>query len=122
MLETDFVFPHSYEVEGVPELPGTGKFGLQVLYFSEPSHRPEHNGMWLKIVPATGKSWIGVFAFLFDSPDSFSRVVSTPDPKRVCIISRSAGYIVKVEEPEIWEKIVIPVLGACEQPFQLNGG
>ncbi|HEV2399093.1 MAG TPA: hypothetical protein VGS27_19260 [Candidatus Sulfotelmatobacter sp.] len=111
MLETDFVFAHSYETEGIPELPGTGTFGIPILYFPTPSHRPEHNGTWLKITPSTGNSWIGVFKFLFESPDRFSRVLSTPDPNRVCVVSGSAGYIVKVDEPEIWEEIVIPVLG-----------
>ena len=116
MLEHDLVFPHSYEVEGLPELPGSGKFDVPVLYFPPPKNRPDHNGLWLKMVPATGKSWIGVFKFLFDSPRSFSRIVSTPDPNRVCIISGSAGYLVKVENPEIWEEVVIPVLSVLPLP------
>ena len=110
MLEIDLVFPHSYESEGLPELPGTGGFDSPVLYFPVPQNRPEHKGMWVKMVPANGKSWIGVFAFLFDSPNNFSSVVSTPEPDCVCVISGSAGYIVKVEKPEIWVKIAIPVL------------
>jgi hypothetical protein len=116
MLEHDLVFPHSYEVQGLPELPGSGKFDVPVLYFPPPKNRPDHNGLWLKMVPATGKSWIGVFKFLFDSPSSFSRVVSTPDPNRVCIVSGSAGYLVKVENPESWEEVVIPVLSVLSLP------
>ena len=42
--------------------------------------------------------------------NTFSRVVSTPDPDCVCVISGSAGYTVKVDKPEMWETIVIPVL------------
>ena len=116
MLEHDLVFPHSYEVEALPELPGSGRFDVPVLHFPPPKNRPDHNGLWLKMVPAAGKSWIGVFAFLFDSPKSFSRVVSTPDPNSVCVISGSAGYVVKVENPEIWEKVVIPVLSVVPLP------
>jgi hypothetical protein len=116
MFEHDLVFPHSYEVEGLPELPGSGGFDVAVHYFPPPKNRPDHNGLWLKVVPATGKSWIGVFAFLFESPGSFSRVVSTPDPDRVCIISGSGGYLVKVGNPEIWEKVVIPVLNVLSLP------
>jgi hypothetical protein len=116
MLGIDWVFPHSYEAEGLPELPGTGTFDVPVLYFPVPQNRPEHNGLWLRMVPATGKPWIGVFAFLFDSPHNFSRVVSTPNADCVCVISGSAGYIVKVEKPEIWEKIVIPVLSVRSLP------
>lgn len=99
MLQTDFVFPHSYEIEGVPGVPSTGQFDVPVHYIPRPSNRREHNGLWLKVVPDTGNFWIGVFAFLFDSPHNFSRVVSTPDPNRVCVISGSAGYLVSVEKP-----------------------
>ena len=47
---------------------------------------------------------------------SFSRIVSTPEPNRVCIISGSAGYLVNVENPEIWEEVVIPVLSVLLLP------
>jgi hypothetical protein len=116
MLEIDLAFPHSYEIEELPEFPGTGRFDVPMFYFPRPKDRPEHNGLWVKMVPANGKSWIGVFAFLFDSPKNVSRVVSTPDPDCVCVISGSSGYIVKVEKPEIWVKIVIPVLSVRSLP------
>lgn len=48
MPEYDLVFPHSYEVEGPPELPGSGTFDVPVLYFPPPKNRPDHNGLWLK--------------------------------------------------------------------------
>jgi hypothetical protein len=116
IMETDFVFPHSYKIEALPDLPGTGKFDVPVLYFPEPTNRPEHNGLWLWITPLVGQPWIGVFAFLFDSPHNFSRVLSTPDPDCVCVVSGSAGYIVRVDSPEIWEEIVIPVLTVTSLP------
>ncbi len=116
MLEHDFVFPHSYEVEGLPELPGSGGFDVPAHYFPPPKNRPDHNGLWLKVVPATGKPWIGVFRFLFDSPHSFSCIVSTPDSERVCVISGSAGYLVNVENPKVSEEVVIPVLNVLSLP------
>jgi hypothetical protein len=82
-----------------------------VLYFPRPTNRPEHNGLWVKVIPGAGQPWIGVFAFLFEAPDAFSQIISAPDPGRVCVIAGTAGYIVKVDEPAIWEEIVIPVLG-----------
>jgi len=36
MLEFDFTFPHSYEVEEVRHWPGTGVFSIPVIYFSPP--------------------------------------------------------------------------------------
>jgi hypothetical protein len=110
MLEIDLSTPHSYKIEELSELPGTGGLNIPLLYIPQPKSRPEHNGLWLKLTPATGKSWVGVFAFLFESPRSFSRVVSTLDADFVCVISRCAGYIVKVNEPGIWERIAVPVL------------
>ena len=108
MLEFDLSFPHSYKVEALGELPGTGKLAYPVIFFPPPEHRPEHNGLWLKVTAASGRTWVGVFAF---SVSNFSRVLSSPDSSRVCVVAKGSAYIVKVDEPEIWEQIpVIPVL------------
>jgi hypothetical protein len=111
MLKIDLALPHSYEIEELPELPGTGTFDVPLLYFPRPKGRPEHDGLWLKIRTATGRSWIGVFAFGYQSPPAFSRVVSSLDPNRVCVISRGGAYLVKTDEPESWEQVpIVPVL------------
>jgi hypothetical protein len=111
MLELDLALPHSYEVEELAELPGTGKFAVPLIFFPSPKNRPEHDGLWLKVKPANGRGWIGVFAFGYSSPPAFSRVLSSLDPNRVCVISNGAAYIVKADEPEVWEQIpVTPVL------------
>lgn len=112
MLEIDLAIPHSYAVEEFDEFPGNGNFPFPVLYIPTPKTRPEHTGLWLKITPSTGKSWIGVFAFGYNSPPAFSRVISALDPNRVCVISNGAAYIVKADEPAVWEQIpTFPVLG-----------
>lgn len=111
MLEIDLALPHSYAVEELGELPGTGNLAAPLLYIPQPKTRPEHDGLWLKITAASGKAWIGVFAFGYDSPPAFSRVVSTHDSNRVCVISNGAAYIVKADEPAVWEEIpLLPVL------------
>jgi hypothetical protein len=117
MVEMDMALPHSYAVEEFGEFPGTGVFPFPVIYIPPPKTRPEHNGLWLKITPATGKSWIGVFAFGYNSPPAFCRVVSTLDPNRACIVSNGAAYIVKADEPELWEQIpILPVLDVRTLP------
>jgi hypothetical protein len=111
MLEFDLTFPHSYEVEEIGELPGTGKFNVPLIYFPPPGTRGEHDGLWLRIKADTGKAWVGVFAYGYTSPPAYSRVFSSPDPKRVCVLSRGSAYMVNADEPETWEKIpVFPVL------------
>jgi hypothetical protein len=105
-MQSDRTFPQSYEVEELPELPGSGKFDVPVFYFPRPTKtRPEHDGVWLKIRAASGKPWVGVFDFGYREPPAISRVVSTPNPDRVCVISSGAAYIVKGEDPETWEQI-----------------
>ena len=111
MLDIDLTLAHSYEVEELRELPGTGKFGVRVIYFPSPKTRPEHDGLLLKFRPATGLAWVGVFKFGYQSPPAFSRVITSPDPNQVCVLSKGAAYIVKVDDPEIWEEIpLMPVL------------
>jgi hypothetical protein len=119
MLEIDFTFPHAYEVEEVRELPGTGKLNVPVIFFPPPVNRPEHDGLWLTVRAANGRKWIGVFKFGYSAPPAFSRVVSSPDPNRVCVLSEGAAYLVKADEPEAWERVpVIPVLDVRSVPEQ----
>jgi hypothetical protein len=111
MLEFDFVFPHSYEVEELREWPGTGVFSIPVIYYPPPKSRPEHNGLWLKVKARSGKAWIGVFAFGYHSPPAISRVLSSPDAGKVCVVSKGSAYVVNAEQPEAWHEIpVTPVL------------
>jgi hypothetical protein len=111
MFNIDLTFAHSYEVEELHELPGNGQLGSRVIYFPLPKTRPEHDGLWLKFQSASGPTWIGVFKFGYQSPPAISRVVSSSDPNRVCVVSKGAAYIVKVDNPEIWEEIpLMPVL------------
>ena len=117
MLELDLTLPHSYEVEELSELPGTGKFAVPLIFFPQLKNRPEHDGLWLKVKPANGRGWIGVFAFGYSSPPAFSRVLSTFDSNRMCVISSGAAYVVTADEPRIWEQIpMTPVLDVRPVP------
>jgi hypothetical protein len=116
MLEIDLSFPYSYEIQEIGEFPGTGKFRDPVIYFSPPAESRE-GGLWLKVKPESGKSWIGVFRFGYSSPPAFSRVVSSPDPDRLCVLANGAAYVVKSNDPERWEQIpIIPVLDVRQLP------
>jgi hypothetical protein len=111
MLEFDFTFPHSYEVEQVREWPGSGSFSVPVIYFPPPKARAEHDGLWLMAKAKSGKTWIGVFSFGYTSPPAFSRVISSPNPESVCVVSHGSAYIVNAEKPDVWEQVpILPVL------------
>jgi hypothetical protein len=117
MLEIDLALPHSYEVQELGELPGTGKFAVPVIFYPPPKSRSEHDGLWLKVSDAKGRAWIGVFAFGYSSPPAFSRIVSSPDPNCVCVISNGGAYLVKADEPKVWEQIPLnPVLDVRSIP------
>jgi hypothetical protein len=107
MIDIDLEFPHSYEIEEIPELHGTGVFNAQVHYFPRTNTRPEHDGIWLLIRPATGQPWVGVFGFGEGSSPFISRVVSTPDKDRVCVISSGSAFVVKAAEPDKWEQLAV---------------
>jgi hypothetical protein len=116
MLEIGLSFPHSYEIQEIGEFPGTGKFRDPVIYFPPPAES-RMGGLWLQVKPASGKSWIGVFRFGYSSPPAFSRVVSSPDPDRLCVLANGAAYVVKSNDPERWEQIpIIPVLDVRQLP------
>ena len=86
MPKFEFAVPHNYAVEEFGEVPGTGTLKEPLIYF--PPGRPEHNSEWLKVKAKSGKTWVGVFAF---GPGSRTAVISTPEPNRVCVISKRRG-------------------------------
>ena len=110
-VDFDFSFPCSYEAEELLEFPGTGVFHSPVVHFPR-TDKPNGSGLWLKVKARSGKTWIGVFSRGYNVPPAFSRVLGSPLPDRVCVIADGNGYIVDVENPEVWEQIpVMPVLG-----------
>lgn len=117
MVDCDFSFPHSWEVHDVPEFPGAGEPTLPMHYFPPPTTRPEHNGLWIKVQPESGREWIGVFAYGYDSPSVISKVFSTPDPHRICVIARGKAYSVDARDPGDWFLLpVFPVVDARSLP------
>ena len=103
MFDIDLTFQHLYEVEEISELPGDGRFNVPVHFFPGSKTRPEHDGLWTMIRPTNAPSWVGVFGFAFESAPALSRVVSLPNPNRLCVISKGAGYFVDVRNPATWE-------------------
>ena len=115
MIPLDLAFAHHYEIAEPPELPGAGPWSTPVHYFPPAKARSEHHGHWLKVIPASGNSWLGVFSG--DAGLSFSRVLSTPNPDQFCVVVEGAAYLVFAEAPSRWERFdLFPVTGACAIP------
>jgi hypothetical protein len=110
-------FPHNYDIHECPELPGSGPFNAPVCYFPKLGSRPEHDGVWIEICPSGGSPWLGVFGFSGLMTPGFSKVLSTPDPSRVCVISGGGGYFVKADNPAEWSQIPwLPITEARAVP------
>lgn len=117
MLDFDWTFPHSYEVEELREIPASGAFNVPVFYIPTPKGRPEHDGLWLNFRAANGKTWLGIFAFGYTSPPAFSRVVGSPNRDQAYVIANGSGFLVRPDNPEDWEQIPIaPVFEARSIP------
>lgn len=63
------------------------------------------DGLLVRVTPADGAPWLGMFAFGNVKGDGVSRVLAMPDPERLCVVSRGAGYLVSVRDPSVWEEV-----------------
>jgi len=117
MFESDLSFSHSYQLTEPPELPGSGGSDLALYYYPPPLGRPEHDGLWVRCCPQSGEDWIGVFAGEYGSPPAISKILSTPDPNRMCVISGGRGYVINSSKPTQWETIpIFPITYASSAP------
>lgn len=105
VFEIDLAFPHLYELSEPPELPGSGVSGLSQYYYPPPKGRTERDGLWIRCRPRAGKDWVGVFGDEYGTPPAISKVLSTPDPDRVCVISGGRGYVVNSSKPTEWRTV-----------------
>jgi hypothetical protein len=112
MIPLDLAFARNYEIAEPPELPGAGLGSIPVHYFPLPGARSERDGEWIKVIPASGNAWVGVFCG--EGSYTFSRALSTPNPDQLCVVSGGAAYVVKAGSPERWQRLdFFPVTGAC---------
>jgi hypothetical protein len=52
-----------------------------------------------------------MFAFGKFGKAGVSRVLSTPDPDKICVVANGAGYVVSASDPYTWEAVrVTPIM------------
>jgi hypothetical protein len=98
----DTTFPHTYECERVTETP---RVAHRHYYFPGASTEGGRDGILLQVRPAHGQAWLGTFEFGQVSPQGVSGIFTTPDPQRMCVVSKGAGYFVSTTTPTEWEAI-----------------
>jgi hypothetical protein len=99
----DTTFAHSYKCEQLNETPGVG--ALPHYYYPGASTQGGHDGLLVEVRPEHGQPWLGTFAFGQVTPKGVSRILTTPDSQRLCIVSKGEGYFVSATTPTAWEAV-----------------
>ncbi|MCI0627889.1 MAG: hypothetical protein L0387_40605 [Acidobacteria bacterium] len=108
-------FSCTYEVEVLPELPGSSGL-IEEYYFSPESRGGGEYGLLLKVTPAGKPPWLGCF-MRGDLPSGSSGVYGSPDPNGLCVVLAGQGYAVPVADPRMWKEIPCsPIRHACSVP------
>ena len=104
----DFTFPHRFACEVLDELPGA-PVARQIAF---PGDKPGgQDGVIVHVRPESADPWIGLFAFGRIGEGGASCVLSMPDPDKLCVVARGAGYVVSASVPGIWEAVrAVPVI------------
>jgi hypothetical protein len=75
---------------------------------------PWAGGLTIGIDPAEGLPWVGQFEY---DAALLDKVCASPSPKRVIVVARGEGYIVRADRPDDWEYIAVaPVLDVRRVP------
>jgi hypothetical protein len=98
----DTTFAHSYECERLSETPRTAP---PHYYFPGASTQGGRDGILVEVRPEHGQPWLGTFAFGQIAPKGVSGIFTTPDPQRLCVVSKGEGYFVSATTPTAWEAI-----------------
>ncbi len=107
--KVDLTYPHDYQVEELVEI-ASRPAGEKHLYFPGASEEGGHDGVLIRVRPSSA-SWIGIFAFGYNSPKAITGIYSCPDPGTLCVVAKAQGYLVKANDPHIWEPInAYPIL------------
>ena len=98
----DVTFLCSYECERLSTMPTRR---LVHYYYPGASTQGGRDGLLVEVRPESGQSWVGTFAFGDVTAKGVSGIFTTPDPERLCVVSKGEGYIVSASAPAIWETV-----------------
>jgi hypothetical protein len=97
-------FPREWEA--AHERSVRGRTG-NVVYYPGARRDGGSDGVWLRIVPAGGDAWTGVFSS-DNRPGRLNVVASWPDPAQVFVAAGGAPYLVRADDPDAWSRIDRP--------------
>lgn len=104
-------FPHHYSIEFIDALSKmpAGREIREVFFGSKISVNQAK--LLIKVVPAKGLPWIGIFGPGYESPRAITGVYSCPHHEEICVVVQGEGYIISVIDPSMSSLIgVFPIL------------
>ena len=103
-VRLDF-FPAVFTAEHEHRVRGNAPGG--VVYYPGARRDGGHDGIWLRVGPASGEAWTGVFSTEFVA--RLRLVASWPDPRRLFVAAGGAPYLVASDDPDDWEQLAVPL-------------
>lgn len=98
-IALELVFPASYDVRVVTEIPHQRQ---SLLEFSRDG-RIVDGGVMIEVSPVAGGEWTGIVANASESvPLAHSGVYSTPAEKTLCVVARGDAYFLDTSNPKEW--------------------
>lgn len=111
---TDFSFGRNYRCEILDEIPSAE---IAQRHFFPGDMAGGQDGLLVRVTPEGGEPWLGMFAFGKVGRSGISRVLSLPDPEKLCVVSRGAGYVVTARDPRSWEAVrAVPIIDVRTAP------
>lgn len=109
-------FAHDYDVAHERTVRGSLS---EVVYYPGARRDGGSDGTWLRITPAGGASWTGVFSS-DGLPGRLSVVASWPDPDALFVAAGGSPYVVDARDPDRWWRVERPTTRRF-QPVLLAG-
>jgi hypothetical protein len=97
-------FPRRWEAAHEATVPGRVP---TVVYYPGASRDGGSDGTWLRITPAEGEQWTGVFSS-DNLPGRLNVVSSWPDPQLVFVAAGGDPYLVDAADPDRWSRLDRP--------------
>jgi len=121
----DFTFPRDYEVKVLESAPLPHP--VEKLYhFPLEVEEGEHNGAYLRVQPANGAAWNGLFVVGFESPEVVNAICSCPHPDWLAVVAGGYAYLVNAPDPGKWlfleQRPVMDVRSLSDQGLMLFTG
>lgn len=113
-MALNLAYPHAYDIEIDPELPGSGYPHETFVEYPAPKE-VGRVCMTIRVSPEAGESWIGRFWMVSGTgkADIFSCITETT----LCVVAAGSAYIIPILDPTHWTLVEIePVVEACRIP------